>query len=103
MMYSCFIYLRFKLRIFCIAGSDPPDVLRTVRQAVLSLKPQGRSHVQALCDMLLRCAATHYFEQQVLPARSKPEVKDIIKLQVKVSESQCYLKLDFFLYKTNFE
>lgn len=63
-----------------ILVGEHPDVLRTVRQAVLSLKPQGRSHVQALCDMLLRCAATHYFEQQVLPARSKPEVTEHINM-----------------------
>jgi hypothetical protein len=50
------------------------SVLDCVKDAVLALRPRGRAHVQAMCDMLLRCAATHFFEQQVLPARSKPEV-----------------------------
>lgn len=50
------------------------SVLDCVKVAVLALKPRGRTHIQAMCDMLLRCAATHFFDQQVLPARSKPEV-----------------------------
>ncbi|XP_059485723.1 lysosomal-trafficking regulator isoform X2 [Neocloeon triangulifer] len=56
------------------SDGDEQDVLSSIRQAILVLKPRGRTHVQAICDMLLRCAATHFFDQQVLPARSKPEL-----------------------------
>ncbi|KAF4522716.1 hypothetical protein B566_EDAN012733 [Ephemera danica] len=85
---EAFLILRLleALLIICLGVESPSEsqlgnsvhecgeVLTGVRQAVMAMKPHGRSHVQALSEVLLRCAATHYFEHQVLPTRSKPEV-----------------------------
>ncbi|CAB3359283.1 Hypothetical predicted protein [Cloeon dipterum] len=59
------------------ANDDEHSVLTCVQEAVLTLKPRGRTHVQAIGDMLLRCASTHFYDQQVLPARSRPELPNI--------------------------
>jgi hypothetical protein len=71
---------------FCFAASEggaEQGILDCVKEAVLALKPRGRTHVRAMCDMLLRCAATHFFDQQVLPARSKPEVSVLYRAFVR--------------------